>query len=446
MKMTAVVSKLVRRTLLAAPIALAPAVSSVVMQSLGMSTPVAGVAYAQEQAAKPEYTTKKSYSLRQEVFKDFSKVQEMTDANNWNGALQVLNQISGKAAKYTSYEKANLYNYYGWVYYSLENYPKAIESYRKVLKEPELTEALQGGTLYTLAQLMFVQEDYRGAVDMLKQWMKIQPIIGADAYVLLAQGYYQINDMEQARVNVDKGIAMLEEKDKTPSENWYTLQRAIYYDKGDNKKVISILEKLVKLYPKASYWKQLSGMYGMVEREKDQMHALETVYLMGQLNEEKELLNLAYLQMGQDVPYKAAKIIDKGIKEKKIEANAKNLEVLATAWRLAQDIDKSIPEMERAAKMSSDGDLYARLAGIYLDNDENQKALETARAALQRGGIKRPDQLQIVIGMASASLKKYDEAIKAFQEAGKDKRSKPFADQWTEFVKGEAERERLLNI
>jgi tetratricopeptide (TPR) repeat protein len=150
--------------------------------------------------------------------------------------------------------------------------------------------------------------------------------------------------------------------------------------------------------------------------------------------------------MGQDVPYKAAKIIDKGIKEKKIEANAKNLEVLATAWRLAQDIDKSIPEMERAAKMSSDGDLYARLAGIYLDNDENQKALETARAALQRGGIKRPDQLQIVIGMASTSLKKYDEAIKAFQEAGKDKRSKPFADQWTEFVKGEAERERLLNI
>lgn len=446
MKMTAVVSKLVRRTLLAAPIVIAPSVSSVVMQSLGMGALLAGASYAQAQAEKPEYKTKKSYSLRQDVYKEFAKVQEQTDANNWKGALQVLNQISAKSAKFTSYEKANLWNYYGWVYYSLEDNKKAIDSYRKVLKEPELSEALQVGTLYTLAQLLFVEEDYRGAVDMLKQWMKVQPIVGADAYVLLAQGYYQLEDMEQARVNIDKAITMVEGSGKTPNENWYTLQRAVYYDKGDNKKVIAILEKLVKYYPKASYWKQLSGMYGAVGNDKKQLYALETVYVMGQLTEEKELLNLAYLLMGQDVPYKAAKIIDKGIKEKKIEPSSKNLEVLATAWRLAQELDKSIPEMQRAAEKSSDGDLYARLAGIYLDNDQNDKALDAGNAALKRGGVKRPDQLYIVIGMANTSLKKYDAALKAFQEAAKDKRSKPFADQWADFVKGEAERERQLKL
>jgi tetratricopeptide (TPR) repeat protein len=450
MKMTAVVdtvSKLVRHTMLAAPLALAPLASSVVMQSFGVEALQSGVAHAaEEQAKKPKYKTKKSYSLRQPVYKKFAKIAEKTDANDWKGALIVLDEINKGSAKFTSFEKANLWNYYGWIYYSLENYPKAIQFYEKVLAEEQLSDALQLGTLYTIAQLKFVQEDYRGAIVKLKEWMKIQPIVGADPYVLLAQGYYQLNDMKQALPNINKAVTMFESKGKVPKENWYTLQRAIYFDKGDNKKVISILEKLVKHYPKATYWKQLSGMYGTVGREKDQLHALETVYVMGALEKEKELMNLAYLLMGEDAPVKAAKIIDKGMKAKIIEQTSKNLEVLATAWRLAQEIKKSIPEMEKAAKKSDKGDLYARLAGIYLDNDQHKKALKASEVALKRGGIKRADQLYIVIGMARANLKQYEAAVKAFKEAAKDKRSKKFAVQWRKFAESEIKREEQLKL
>ncbi len=447
MNMTAKVLKLVRQSLLVAPIALAPAASSVVLQSLGMKALSAGSVYAQEGEEKPQYKTKKAYSLRQPVFKDFAKVQEMTDASDWQGALTVLKDLEkSKAPKYTSFEKANLWNYYGWVYYSLENYPQSIRYYEKVLAEEELSDALQIGTLYTLAQLLFVQEDYRGAVAKLKEWMKVNPIVGADAYVLLAQGYYQLNDMDQALKNIDIAVDKFESTGKVPKENWYTLQRAVYYEKGNNKKVIEILEKLVRHYPKSTYWKQLSGMYGQVEQEKNQLHSLDVVYLMGDLQNEKELMNLAYLYMGQDVPYKAARIIEKGMKEGKIEETSKNLEVLATAWRLSQDVKKSIPVMEEAAQKSDKGDLYARLAGIYLDSDQNEKALEAGSKANKRGSIKRPDQLQIVMGMAHANLKQYDKAIKEFEKAAKDKRSKKFAVQWIEFCKAELKREESLAI
>ncbi|WP_240946272.1 tetratricopeptide repeat protein [Pseudomaricurvus alkylphenolicus] len=447
MKMTARVSKLVRQTLLAAPIALAPAASSVVLQSLGMEALSAGSVFAQEgEKQKPKYKTKKSYSLRQPVFKDFAKVQEKTDANDWPGALEVLNDIRKKSEKYTSFEKANLWNYYGWVYYSLENYPEALRYYGKVIAEEQLSDALKIGTLYTMAQLMFVQEDYRGAIEKLKQWMEIQPIVGADAFVLLAQGYYQLNDMNNALTNINTAVERFESKGKVPKENWYTLQRAVYFEKGDNKKVIEILHKLLRHYPKPTYWKQLSGMYGAEGQEKNQLHSLEVVYLMGELGKEKELLNLAYLFMGEDVPYKAARIIEKGMKAGIIEETSKNLEVLATAWRLAQNVKKSIPEMEKAAQKSDKGDLYARLAGIYLDNDQNEKALEAGAKAYKRKGIKRPDQLQIVLGMANANLGKYKTAIKEFEKAAKDKRSRKFARQWIEFAKGELKRKQSLGI
>jgi len=138
-------------------------------------------------------------------------------------------------------------------------------------------------------------------------------------------------------------------------------------------------------------------MYGQVGEEGHQLHSLEVAYLMGALVKEHELLNLAYLFLSADVPYKAALVIDQGMKAKQIPETSKNLEVLATAWRLSQEINKSIPEMEKAAEKASSGDLYARLAAIYLDGDRFHKAIESGLKAVKRGGVKRMDQLHIIV-------------------------------------------------
>ena len=444
------VKKILSNGVLAISLTLLP----LILNSIAVDLGFAGFSFVQAKAVNQEvekseakYKTKKSYSLRQQVFKDFAKVQEKTDTEDWQGALLVLKSIEKtKEAKYTSFEKANLWNYFAWVNYSLEKYSMAIRYYERVLNEEQLSDALHLGTLYTLAQLQFVEEDYQRAIQLLKKWMTIQPIIGAGPYVLLAQGYYQLNDMEQSLVNINKAVDMYESKGKIPKENWLSLQRAIYFDKGDNIKVVKILEKIVKHYSKPIYWKQLSGMYGVVGREQNQLHALDTAYEMGAVTEQKELMNLAYLFMAEDTPYKAAKIIDKGIKDQQIEATSKNLEVLATAWRLSQEIEKSIPAMEKAAKKSDTGNLYARLARIYHDGDQYKKALSAANKALLRGGVNRPDQLRIVMGMSLVSLGQYSDSLKHFQQASKDKRSERFAGQWQAFAKSEIKREEQLKI
>ena len=458
MKVTAMLSKgqasrLVKGALLSVPLMIAPAVSGVVMQSVGLTSFVSGAVYAQEEAKKPARKTRKTPALREKVFKELAKVQELTNPEeegakaNFPEALKVLNKISAGTTrgKWNQYELAQLYNYYGFVYYTLERFPEAIKYYKLVIAQsPQIPEGLEIGTLYTIAQLYFVQEDYKNAVINLKKWMALSPIVGADAYVLLGQAYYQMNDMGQALTNVNIAVKRFEDKGKVPKENWYSLQRALYYDKGDNKKVIEILEKMVRHFPKATYYKQLSGMFGAANREKDQLHMLDAAYQMGAVSKEKELLNLAYLYMGEDYPVRAAKVVEKGIKDKQIEATSKNLELLATAWRLAQEVKKSIPVMETAADKSAKGDLYARLAGIYLDNDRNKDAIKAGNTALKRKGIKRIDQLQIVLGMANANSGKYKTAINHFKAAAKDKRSKKFADQWITYCESEIKREKQL--
>ena len=79
-----------------------------------------------------------------------------------------------------------------------------------------------------------------------------------------------------------------------------------------------------------------------------------------------------------------------------------------------------------------------------VDNDDYKKALSTATKAHKRGGIKRVDQLYVVQGMASANMKRYDECVKMFKKALKDKRSRKFSQQWIQYCEGEIKRTKQL--
>ncbi|WP_295804054.1 lipopolysaccharide assembly protein LapB [uncultured Microbulbifer sp.] len=443
MKMTTVtkgLSKFVLRTSVALPLVLAPAVSVTVLEAAGVSA-----SFAQAEA-QSEQKTRKVPAMRESAFKLLGKAQEAAEAQKWNEALAALREMEAGKSKLNGYETAQMYYFYGFVYYSMEKYPQAITYYKKVLQQGQenLPVALEVGTLLTIAQLYFVTEDYKQAVNYLNKWFAVSDKIDANSYALRGQAYYQLGDNDKALSDMNQAVSMYEKEGKVPKESWFGLQRFLYYDKNDYKKVTNILEKLVKHYPKGEYYKQLAGMYGELKREDDMLHMMEAAYIAGALQKEKELLNMAYLFMGAEVPYKGAKVIDKGIKEKKIARTSKNLETLAQAYQMAQELQKSIPELEAAASMSDKGDLYSRLAGIYLDLDKNKQAVDMGAKALKKGDIKRPDQLYIVLGMANANLKKYDDSLKYFKKALDDKRSEKFARQWISFVENEKKREDQL--
>ncbi|HUH37599.1 MAG TPA: hypothetical protein VL027_06610, partial [Spongiibacteraceae bacterium] len=263
-------------------------------------------------------------------------------------------------------------------------------------------------------------------------------------YALLGTGYYQLKDYNKSLSNMERAVSMTKAKGKVPKEQWYSLLRYLYYEKNQYDKVIDLLEEMLVYYPKKDYWVQLSHMYGEKKLDRKQLAAMETVYVQGELDKEKELVQMAYLFLANEVPYKAAKVLDKGIKEKKIEPTSRNLELLGNAWRASQEVKKSIPVMEEAARKSDKGELWARLGNIYLDNDEYKKAVEAVEAGLKKGGVRRPDTAHLVAGMAYFNLKQYEAARRAFAEAAKDKRSEGYAKQWMEFMKKELERQRSL--
>ncbi|WHI51620.1 tetratricopeptide repeat protein [Microbulbifer sp. MLAF003] len=450
MKLTSIsksLSKLALRTSVALPLVLAPAVSVTVLEAAGVSASFAS-AQAQEQKKPSKEKTRKVPAMREAAYKKLEKAQEAADAEDWAGALAALKEMDASKKRYNGYEIAQMYNFFGVVYYSTERYKEAIPYFKKVLSQGEknLPVALEVGTLFTLAQLYFVTEDYKQAINYLNQWFKVSDRITADSYALRAQAYNQVGDQAKALKDINVAVSMYEKEGKVPKEGWYGLQQFVYFERNDYKKVAGVLEKLVQYYPKPVYYKTLAAMYGELKRDKDQLHMMEAAYIAGALEKDRDLLNMGYLFMGHEMPYKGAKVIAKGIKEKKIPRTAKNLETLAQAYQMAQELQKAIPQLEAAASLSDKGEIYSRLAGIYLDLDQNEKAISMGKKAFAKGKIKRVDQLHIVMGMANANLKRYDAALVSLKKASKDERSKKSAQQWIAYVEGEKKREEQLAI
>ena len=156
------------------------------------------------------------------------------------------------------------------------------------------------------------------------------------------------------------------------------------------------------------------------------------------------------MYLGAGVPYRAAKIIDQGMTDKIIEKSFKNLEILGTAWYQARNLNNAVEVLESAAKKADNGNLNARLAGIYLDLGRDKEAYKAAKKADKKGGVKRPDSNFLVMGNALINLNCFDDAISAFNKSlkkAKDKKAKKYPRQWIKYAETEGNRlQRLRDV
>ena len=412
-------------------------------------TPVSLVsdAVAQDNKAKRDKReTRRTPALRNKVYERLAEAQGLAEAKDFAGAAAILSDMIAEDGKraLNSYELANVYNLFAFLSYATEDYPQSLRYYEQVIAQPDIPLAMEINTRFTIAQLYFVQEKWQQGIDALLVWFDLSEKPNAGAYVLLAQGYYQIKKFDLALENVETAIAMHEGEGKLPKEQWYNLARFLYFDKEDYDSALDVLNTLIIYYPKKQYWVQASHLYGEKKEEQKQLALMEAAYEQGFLDRSSELVNMSYLYLNAEVPYFAASVIEKGFSEELVDDKSKNYELAGSAWAQAREVAKSIPMMEKAAAKSDEGELYVRLGNVYLDGDQFAKAADSVSKGLKKGGVKRPDQARLVLGMAYFNLGEYNKARKAFRDAGKDERSEKYAKQWISYVTSEEERQREL--
>ena len=401
------------------------------------------VAHAQD-APKKERETRKTPALRNNIYEKLAEAQVFAEAKQYTEAEAVLDDMldaTSKKSKLNRYELANVYNTYAYLRYAVEDYNGALNYYQKVIDQrPDIPLALEINTLYTVAQLYFLQENWQKGIDTLNKWMSVTETPSTNAYVLLANGYFQLKDYDKSLANIQIAIDREEAAGKLPKEQWYNLARFIHFDRDNFREALNILEILIMYYPKKQYWVQASHLYGEEKDEARQLALLEATYEQNLLDRSQDIVLISQLYLQAEVPYPAARAMEKGLADDVVEKESKNYELAGVAWRQAQEVTKSLPMLEAAASKSEKGELYARLGNVYLDVDKNKEAVEALNRGLDKGGVKRPDQARLALGMAHFNLGDFNAARRAFREARKDKRARSYADQWLKYISSEEKR------
>ena len=442
-------------------------------------------AQSQSDTKKP-IKYKKARALQTSTAKKMAKVyealEEVDDAGepkpDMETVLSVLTELRNNKDELKSYDRSVMWNAWAYVYMTDGKYPQAMDAYTKLMNEPEVTIGLRNGAILALAQLNLAQENYQKGIQLILQWMDEVETVTAQSWSLLGQAYFAINNYRKSMSSLETAISLAEEEGYKPRESWYQLLAGciseLKEEIGEKESLLrqrDIFEILVNLYPKKLYFIQLGGVYGQLGRERDYMITLKAAYQKDFLDKESEYLALAQLLLLNKNPYWAAEVLVSGQQkivttvetvvdevtkeETKIEKTGpvvrdteKNLKTLADAWRMAQEIDKAIPILEKAAKMSKDGKSYVLLGNLYLSEDKVQDAVGAIKKGLEKGKIKDLSQVYLTLGQAHFELEEFDEAKKNFRIAARDKKKKikTQANNWIKYTENEEIRVKNLAL
>ena len=394
---------------------------------------------------KVERKTKRVPTLRSKVYDQLSRAQSLADAGNQTEAFAVLDNVKSKASSMNSYEQAMMYNFYGFIHYEAEDYDQAIAAFENVVQQQPIPETFEQATLFSLAQLHMMRGNYDQTITKIEHWESIQKNlypnkdIPAKNLVLKAQAMYQKQDYAAASEYINAAVKQVETNDLgfQVDEQWYVLQRAVYFELKQPENVKNVLLKLVKKFEAPKYWLQLAGMYGELEQEEKQLAIMEIAEQKSVIASGSDMFNLAQLYYYHQMPYKAAAVMERALDAGKLVEDERNLTFLAQSWNSAKETEKAIPVMLAAAKLSTTGELYAQLGQMYLNMDKWQLAIAASQQALEKGGLRNEGMSHLVIGMAQFNVGHYNEALTQLAKAQEYDGSRGMAQQWSKFVEGE---------
>ena len=406
-----------------------------------------GIAFAAEEKKQ----TRRIPTMSESTYKKLAEVQEFIDAEDYQGAMNALNAMLDRRRRFNGNELGQIYNMMAFVYYALDRYDKAITAYEQVLAQgDQITEGTETTVINSLAQLHYSEENFDEALRYMGLWLDQAENPGPEPHIFMAQIYYRMDDYPKAIVQVETAIGIAQTRGKEVKETWWGLLKYLYFEEDNWAKVLDILEIMVRDFPKREYWVQLAQVYGQEGYEDKQVYTYEAAHVAGYLDRESDMRNYAGLLMQSTVPYRAAKWLKQAVDEGVVEETSQNLQSLGQAYQMAQEVDSAIPVFEKAGTKSDDGEIFARLATLYLENDDYEKCNEAAESALEKGGLRKEYSTEVIHGMCLFNRDRLTQARGVFITArvgarrANDRSVERMCSRWVAHIDNEKKRRDIL--
>ncbi|MCE7895217.1 MAG: hypothetical protein DYH19_00440 [Gammaproteobacteria bacterium PRO8] len=369
------------------------------------------------------------------VAKPMKAAQEAIQKKQWDQALAKVAEADAVSGK-TPFDQFQINEFKAYVFLQQRKYAEVASLYETNLASGRQPPEQVNDRLKTLVQLYTATKNYKKVMEFGDRWIKAggQDI---DTRVLVAQAHYLQKDYKEAVAIMQAAIKSAEQAGKTVDENWLQLVRSAQTNMGDQDGAAKTMEKLVQLYPKPEYWNFLIGTrLNAKASDRITLNTLRLAQQVGTLNSADQYLEMAELLLEAGLPGEAKSALEAGYSAKVVDPADK-----AASDRYKRRFDdakaaaakdlQSLPQFEKDAQKGTNGQADVALGMAYSSFGQYEKAAAALSRGLAKGGVRDPDQAQIMLGIADLKLGKKADAAKAFGQVTADPQMADLARLWT---------------
>lgn len=270
-------------------------------------------------------------------------------------------------------------------------------------------------TYYNISQIYLSADNKDKALEYFDKWMAQGGVPDRNQSWTLAVLYQQADRFDEALPWAEKVFSF---DGPNADRSVYDFLIFLYDKTGDYAKKAELLETLLARNPEdRRLWDAISGDYFRAGDDRKAFEVQKAMYLGGILKTEDELMRVVNFYNSFDVPYAAAKILEKEMNAGRISANYQRLELLANLYQVAREFERAIPVIERAAQMAPDGKMYERLGRSFSELQEWAKAEEALINGINKGGLADAGLAWVLVGQSRYEREDRSGAREAFRNA-----------------------------
>src|ERR1700722_8496275 len=365
------------------------------------------------------FAAEKEQQISRGIAKEMTAAQKALQANQWQEALKNLDAAEAKAndkPPLTPFDLKTIHYFKAFANVKLNNLKVAQTEFEKALATGAATAEEKAQYTKTLFGIAASTQQFQKAIDYGKEMADAGSATPNDL-AIIAQSYFQLKDCKNSGIWVDKAVAASRKAGEAPKENLFLFKLQCASDASDNAAMVPVLNELIRLNNKSSYWNTLLRIE--IQDERDDHNTLmlyRVMYDTGAMTAGANYIEMAQLLGDAALPAEAQTVLQKAIDTGLIkdEQKERTNRLLNSFKTRAYSDKKGQTQFDAEATKSPAGELDVKLGEVYYGLGDYQNAVTAINRGLQKGQIKHLDEAYVYLGRAQVALKNYPDAKKAF--------------------------------
>ena len=382
----------------------------------------------------PAYAAGPSQKMSRPVALKLQAAQKAIQAGKYAVGEAELDQVSGMAAAHKSPYAMHIVNQlYVFAYEKTHDYTKLAPKLEALLSDAYVTPAQTQQFTVALAQIYYQLHNYPKAVQYGTEAIQ-KHYAGASMQTLVGQAYYLQGDWKQT-IAYERGLANAAvQAGQKPSKASLQLIQSSCMKLHDQGCLLNALEQLVVYYPQRQYWQYLLFQtLKSVKSDANLLEAYRLAFAVGVMQQAHEFISYAELAIEAGSPGEAEQVLNSALKNNLFtnpHQKAKAERILQDAEKRAASDQKTLGHTAELAAKQVKGNSDVRVGLAYYGYQHYHKAVQMFTQGIAKGGLARPAEAHLLLGIAQLKAGNKVAALNAFNSVKGDPTLQRLAELW----------------